>query len=414
MTTISLRDVVGGGYEDFWNAPPTVRYVVCKGSRASKKSKTAALYIIWHLMKYPQSNALCVRKVAETLRNSVFSDLRWAIHRLQVDDYFKFKTSPLEIEYLPTGQKILFRGLDDPLKIASISVDIGVLNLLFIEEAYEIMDETHFNMLDESIRGLMPANHFKRIILTFNPWNERHWLKKRFFDVQDDSILSMTTNYLCNEWLDDADKQMFERMKKNNPRRYKVAGLGEWGIVEGVIYDNWHEEWFNADEIRARQGIRSAFGLDFGYSVDPAALFCALVDNHNRKIYVYDELYETGLTNQMLYRKIEQRGYMKERIIADSAEPKSIAELYDLGIRRIQSARKGKDSINSGIQYVQNFEIIVHPKCVNFLTEISNYSWDKDKTGKTISKPTEGYDHLMDAMRYAMMDIQMGDTFSFE
>lgn len=414
MTNIRLSDVVGQGYSEFWNAPPSVRYVVCKGSRASKKSKTAALYVIWHLMTYPQSNALVIRKVAETLRNSVYSDLRWAIHRLGVDDYFTHKTSPLEIEYKPTGQKILFRGLDDPLKITSISVEKGVLNLLLIEEAYEIMKEEDFNMIDESIRGVLPEGHFKRIIVIFNPWNERHWLKARFFDKKDPSVLAMTTNYLCNEWLDDSDRQLFERMKRDNPRRYKVAGLGEWGISEGLIYENWKEEWFNVDDVRQIPGIMSAFGLDFGYSVDPAALFCGLIDNHNMKIYVFDEIYKNGLTNKMLYEEIYNKGYAKERIVADSAEPKSIAELWDCGLKKIQSASKGRDSVNNGIQRIQNYEIIIHPRCVNFLTEISNYCWEKDKFNKVTTKPVDESNHLMDAMRYAVSKVIKGETFSFD
>ena len=157
--------------------------------------------------------------------------------------------NPLEITYKPTGQKIYFRGLDDPLKVTSITVNVGSLCWLWIEEAYEINKEYDFDMLDESIRGKVEDGLFKQITLTFNPWNEKHWLKKRFFDKKDDDILAMTTNYLCNEFLDKADLRVFEDMKTRNPRRYAVAGLGGWGIVEGLIFENWKEEAF--DFVRA-------------------------------------------------------------------------------------------------------------------------------------------------------------------
>lgn len=350
-------------------------------------------------MKYPEANTLVVRKTYRTLKDSCFTELKWAIHRLQVDEYWEIKESPLEITYRPTGQKIYFRGLDDPLKITSISVDIGVLCWLWIEEAYEITKESDFDMIDESIRGEVPEGLFKQITLTLNPWNEHHWIKKRFFDVQDDDTFAITTNYMCNEWLDESDKKVFERMKKNNPRRYQVAGLGNWGIVDGLVYENWKEEEFDLNIIR---NLESAFGLDFGYTNDPTALFCGAIDLQNKKIYVYDELYKKGMNNKNIYEKINQMGYSKERITADSAEPKSIDELYSLGLRRITSAVKGKDSINNGIQYIQDFEIIIHPKCVNFITEISNYTWDEDKFGNKINKPIDDFNHLMDAMRYSL------------
>ena len=203
---VNLPEVVGKGYGSFWNFKG--RYRVVKGSRASKKSKTTALNCIARIMEYPQANLLCVRKTYRTLKDSCFTELKWAIHRLGVDAWWDAKESPLEMTYKPTGQKILFRGLDDPLKVTSITVEVGVLCWLWIEEAYEIGSEADFDTLDESIRGEVPPGLFKQITLTFNPWNERHWLKRRFFDAaQDSDILAMTTNYTCNEWLDAADKR---------------------------------------------------------------------------------------------------------------------------------------------------------------------------------------------------------------
>ena len=398
---INLPDLVGKGYGTFWRFKG--RYRVVKGSRASKKSKTTALWYIVNMMKYPQANTLVVRKTFRTLKDSCFTELKWAVHRLKVDAWWEFKESPLEATYKPTGQKIYFRGLDDPLKVTSITVDVGVLCWAWLEEAYEVMKEDDFNILDESIRGGVPEGSglFKQWTITFNPWNEHHWLKKRFFDNPDDNTLALTTNYMCNEWLDAADIKVFEDMKKRNPRRYAVAGLGGWGIVDGLVYENWKEQDFSIDEVRSRNGIISAFGLDFGYTNDPSTLFCGLLDLQNKQLFVFDEMYEKGLSNKKIADTIKDMGYGKERITADSAEPKSIDELKSLGLR-VKGAMKGKDSIKNGIQWIQDLEIIIHPRCVNFITEISNYTWDQDKFGTKLNVPIDDFNHLMDAMRYAL------------
>ncbi len=411
---LSLPDVVGKGYGTFWRFKG--RYRVCKGSRASKKSKTTALNSIVRLMEYPAANLLCVRKTYRTLKDSCFTELKWAIHRLGVDAWWDIKESPLEMTYKPTGQKILFRGLDDPLKVTSITVEVGVLCWLWIEEAYEISSEADFDTLDESIRGEVPPGLFKQITLTFNPWNEHHWLKHRFFDAAPDpDILAMTTNYLCNEWLDAADKKVFDTMKRNNPRRYRVAGLGDWGIVEGLVYENWEERLFSIDEVRKTPGIKSAFGLDFGYTNDPTALFCGLIDTGSKTLWVFDEIYKTGMSNEDIAVAVTEAGYAKERIRADSAEPKSIDRLYALGLTRIRRARKGKDSVSNGIDFIQDYKIFIHPRCTNFLTEIGNYTWDTDtKTGKKLNRPIDDFNHLMDAMRYALEEYSAGPNYSFE
>lgn len=407
-----MQDVIGKGYPEFWNTKK--RYVVCKGSRASKKSKTAALWHIVKIMKHPGANALVIRKTERTLRDSCFADLKWAIHRLGYDSKWKAKTNPLELVY-ETGQKILFRGLDDPLKLTSISVETGAICFLWLEEAYELNNQDDFDYIDECIRGRLPKGLWKRVTITFNPWNDRHWLKKRFFDAEDKTdILAMTTNYMCNEWLDEADLQLFENMKKNNPRRYKVAGLGEWGAVDGLVYDNFEERFFDLEDIKQISDIKSAFGLDFGYTNDPTALFCGMISKERKEIYVFDELYKKGMSNEQIYEQIEKMGYLKEKIIADAAEPKSIDRLRTLGLVRVRAARKGKDSVLAGIDFLQDFKIIVHPRCANFLTEIANYAWDKDKFGQQINKPVDDFNHLMDAMRYALEEHMRENSFSFD
>ena len=408
---ISLKNVVGQGYSEFWHTKK--RYVVCKGSRASKKSKTSALWHIVNIMQHPGANALVIRKTERTLRDSCYADLKWAINRLGVSAYWKATLSPLELVYLPTKQRIIFRGLDDPLKLTSISTECGSICFVLIEEAYEITKEEDFNFIDESIRGELPDGLWKRITIILNPWSESHWIKKRFFDNPDDDVLAMTTTYKINEFLDEADIKLFEKMKINNPKRYNVAGLANWGISEGLIYEDFIEEDFDISEIKKRTNAKFCFGLDFGYVNDATALFCGIIFEQEKLLYVFDELYEKNLSNEKIAEKIFKMGYSKEKIIADSAEPKSIDRLYDLGIRGIKAARKGKDSIVNGIDYLQDFKIIVHPICVNFLLEIQNYAWQTDKNGKQINKPIDDFNHLMDAMRYAIEDFAKGDIFSF-
>lgn len=403
-----LPDIVGRGYKTFWNFKG--RYRVCKGSRASKKSKTTALWFIYNLMQLSGSNLLVIRKTYRTLKDSCFTELKWAIKRLGVEQWWEVKESPLEMTYKPTGQKIYFRGLDDPLKVTSITVETGCLCWGWIEEAYEISKEADFDMLDESIRGEVSEGLFKQWTFTFNPWNEHHWIKKRFFDNPDDETLALTTNYLCNEWLDEADKKVFETMKRNNPRRYQVAGLGAWGIVDGLIYENFKEQEFTLEQVKH---CKSAFGLDFGYTNDPSAFFVGFVDLENKKLYVWDEFYEKGLSNKKIFEKISSMGYAKEKITADSAEPKSIDELQTLGLRHISGAKKGKDSILNGVQWIQDLEIIIHPRCVNFITEISNYTWDEDKFGNKLNRPIDDFNHLMDAMRYALEAFITGNKWLY-
>ena len=277
---IHFPSVVGKGYRDYINFKG--RYRVCKGSRASKKSKTTALDFVQRLIKYPKANLLVVRKNYSTLQASTYTEFRWAIERLGLTSHFKFNLQPLEITHIGTGQKIYFRGFDDPLKLTSITVSTGVLCFAWIEEAYEITSEADFNMLDESIRGEVPEGLFKQITLTFNPWNEHHWIKKRFFDAEDDpDIMAITTNYMCNEWLDEADKRVFDRMKLNNPRRYQVAGLGHWGITDGLVYENWREKEFNIEDVKH---CITAVGMDFGYTNDASTLAVMFLDLENKKI----------------------------------------------------------------------------------------------------------------------------------
>jgi phage terminase large subunit len=341
--------------------------------------------------------------------------MKWAMKRLGVEAHFHTTENPLEITYRPTGQKIYFRGLDDPLKITSITVEVGVLCWLYVEEAYEI-DEDSFDTLVESIQGGLPEGLFRQTVLLLNPWHERCWIKARFFDISDEEaeaegVFRQTTTYECNEFLDSASRAFFERLKVRNPRRARVVCFGDWGVTDGLVYEN-HREWeFTLDDIRKPDPagvptvhLETVCGLDFGYTNNPSAFVIGFLDKTDPeaiKFYVWDEFYLPGLSNLKITQKIQVMGYGKEQITADSAEPKSVDDLKDFGLRA-KGAVKGPDSKRNGIQWIQDIEIIVHSRCENFLKEIGGYTWKKDKFGKNINEPVDRDDHLMDAMRYGL------------
>lgn len=405
---VFLPDIVGCGYGEFWRCRK--RYRVIKGGKASKKSSTTALWFIYNMMK-PENrlaNTLVIRKVMEAHRSSTFAQLQWAIERLSAGRWWKATKNPLELTYTPTGQKILFRGMDDVLKLASITVPNGYLCWTWVEEAYEITREDDFDKLDLSVpRGAVPPPLFKQTTLTFNPWNEGHWLKKRFFDNPPDNAFVGTTNYLCNEFLDETDRRIYERMKREQPRKYDVAGLGNWGVSEGLVYEKWSVEGFDLKEVTAEKPWqwRHVFGLDYGYTNDPTAFIAAVANPVKRCLYIYDEHYEQRMLNTDIAAMIIRKGYRKERIRADSAEPKSNDDLRRLGVARVMPAAKGRDSVVNGIARLQEYQIYVHPLCKHTAAEIAAYCWKADKSGKTLNEPVDSDNHLMDALRYAMEDV---------
>ena len=403
---INISKAVGKGYKDFIMCKK--RYRVVKGSRGSKKSTTTAQDIILKMTMYPLANTLVIRKTFNSHKDSTWTQLKWAAKNLGLEDDWNFSKSPLEATRKSTGQKILFRGLDDPMSITSITVEHGYLCWAWFEEAFQVMNEDDFNKVDMSIRGQLPDGYYKQITITFNPWSEKHWLKKRFFDTNDPNILALTTTYECNEWLGPDDRALFEQMKINNPRRYNIEGLGNWGIAEGLVYENFIEQEFDYMEISKRAGTKAVFGLDFGYTNDPTAFIAAIVDQENKELYIFDEHYQKAMTNEDIANMIKYKGYSKETITADSAEPKSIDDIKSKGIYRIKAAKKGKDSILNGIQNIQDYKIIIHPKCENFLIEINNYVWS-NKNGVVINKPIDDFNHLQDALRYAMEGIKKSE-----
>lgn len=423
---LGLRDIIGKGYDElFWNLSPdpqkrewarNVRYYVYKGSRASKKSFSVAYWIIINMMlpQYRQANTLVIRKVADTLNQSCYARLEKCMYLLGVRDKWKCSNKPMEMKYIPTGQKIIFRGLDDPQKISSLDVTHGVLCWAWFEETYEIRTEQDFDMVDQSLRGQMPDDLFIRIMCSFNPWNRHHWLRTKFFETEDGQPLNdsmtfaTTTNYLLNEWLTDQDRAYYTRMKKLNPKMYRVAGLGEWGSPEGVIYENWEELKFDYNEVASRDGAVSICGLDFGFSADPTAMSCIIVIPKKYEIYIYDELYEKGLTSRKRAEAIILKGHGKSTIIYDSANPLDATELAENGVENLIPAPKTKngETVLNGINRIRDYQIYVHPRCINHIIEFENYMWEIDKEGRVLPKPAPAsIDHLMDALRYALMGV---------
>ncbi len=406
MTTseIKMSQIVGGGYEEYWNCKK--RYRVLKGGKGSKKSTTTALNFIYRLMKEKESNLLVVRAVMNTHRDSTFAQLKWAQEVMGVSALWSNTVSPMEMVYKPTGQKIIFRGFDDVLKIASTTVSKGYLNYVWIEEAFEISREADFDKLDLSVpRGKIPPNMYKQTTITFNPWSDGHWLKKRFFDSKNDDTETFSTNYLINEFLDETDRNVFEKMKRANPRKYQVAGLGNWGISEGLVFENWQVGKIEIDKNDAYKW-KCFFGLDYGYTNDPTAFIAFWANPIDHKIYIFKEFYEKRMLNCHIAQRIKDLGFAKERIRADCAEPKSNDDLRRLGIGRIMPSLKGRDSILNGIAAISEYEITVDPGCVNMIRELSTYVYDDRRNERGQQMPKDSDNHLCDAMRYAFQDVK--------
>ena len=407
---LKISDIICNGYEQFWR--DCNKYRVMKGGKGSGKSSTTALNFITRLMKYKNSNLLVVRAVMNTHRDSTFAQLKWAQEKLGVAHLWQNNVSPMEMIYKPTGQKILFRGFDDVLKLASTTVSKGFLNFVWIEEAFEIESEADFDKLDWSVaRSDVPEPLYNQFTITFNPWSETHWLKKRFFDTVQPNVSAYTTTYKQNPFLGKEFVQSMDALKETNPRKYDVAGLGNWGIAEGLVYENWHIENFDVEKLgadtEAEWQYRHFFGLDYGYTNDPTAFVAFAVNPITKELFIYDEHYETKMLNSDIAEMIKRKGFSKERIRADCAEPKSNDDLRRLGISRIAPSVKGKDSVINGITKLQEYRMFVLPSCKNMIAELSSYCWKKDRqTEKPLNEPEDTNNHLCDALRYAFYDVQ--------
>lgn len=399
---IQLDKIVGRGYNQFFNNKNFYRVV--KGSRGSKKSKTTALNFIYRLMEYEWANILVVRRFSNTNKQSTYTDLRWATNRLGVKHLFKFNDSLPEITYKPTGQKILFRGLDDPLKITSITVENGILCWAWFEEAYQIETFDKFSTVVESIRGSVDdPEFFKQITITFNPWSERHWLKPTFFDENTrlNNTFSYTTTYRVNEWLDEVDIARYEDLYRTNPRRARIVCDGDWGVAEGLVFENFEVKEFDwVKKLKDKQVV--AHGSDFGFTQDPTTLVSTIVDTQNKELWIYDEYYQRGMLTDEIYQMYIDKGLKNAEIVADSAEKRLITEIKRKGISNIKPSVKGQGSIMQGVQFIQGFKIYVHPSCEHTIEELNTYTFDQDKDGNWLNKPIDENNHILDALRYSL------------
>ena len=399
---IQLDKIVGRGYNQFFNNKNFYRVV--KGSRGSKKSKTTALNFIYRLMEYEWANILVVRRFSNTNKQSTYTDLCWATNRLGVKHLFKFNDSLPEITYKPTGQKILFRGLDDPLKITSITVENGILCWAWFEEAYQIETFDKFSTVVESIRGSVDdPEFFKQITITFNPWSERHWLKPTFFDENTrlNNTFSYTTTYRVNEWLDEVDIARYEDLYRTNPRRARIVCDGDWGVAEGLVFENFEVKEFDwVKKLKDKQVV--AHGSDFGFTQDPTTLVSTIVDTQNKELWIYDEYYQRGMLTDEIYQMYIDKGLKNAEIVADSAEKRLITEIKRKGISNIKPSVKGQGSIMQGVQFIQGFKIYVHPSCEHTIEELNTYTFDQDKDGNWLNKPIDENNHILDALRYSL------------
>ena len=426
--TMSIREVVGGGYDEFWKSRQ--RYVVCKGSRASKKSTTAALKLIVRLMQMPLANALVVRQTQATLKDSCYAQLQWAINRLGVEKFWKMTVNPLQMTYIPTGQKIIFRGCDDALKLTSIAVDKGHLCWAWLEEAFECTEDD-FNRIDESLRGQLPEGYYIQWLLTFNPWSSSTWLKARFFDKPNENVLAMTTTYKNNEWLSDSDLALFKEIEQTDPDRYKVVGLGEWGIESGQYFNMWRESLHVIKPFKIPREWMKFRAMDFGQARPYAVVWFAV--DFDGDLYVYRELYGwggkpnvgTGETAKQIGEKIAKLETREEDLrygVLDSAcwartgvtAPSISEEINNVLVRkglvpfmpsskgRLEGANAFKQRLIGNAMEDGGYKpaIKFFSTCIHCLRTIPMIGHDKHKPELP---DTDAEDHAYDAVAYGVM-----------
>lgn len=361
-------------------------------------------------------NWLCCRNVAATIKRSVFNEITKSISSMGLMGYFSINKSDMIITCNLNDKQILFAGLDDSEKIKSITPQNGVLERIFIEEATEIKRDAYLQ-LKKRLRG--KTEHSKCIMMAFNPILKSHWIYQEFFkEWRDDithfesdnygatkdkkgySICILKTTYKDNVFLTKEDKDLLEN--ETDPYFYQVYSLGNFGILGNVIFKNWRVEDLT-EQIPKFDNIYCA--ADWGYSIDPNAFIKLHYDSKHKKIYIFDEWYQAGMSDDEIVR-VGKRFFGNNYVACDSSEPKTIDYLVMNGIRAYP-VKKGADSINRGIRWLQGHEIVIHKTCQNTKNEFEIYHWQETKDGTPMAKPVDANNHLIDALRYSLENVML-------
>ena len=380
------------------------RYIVMKGSAGSGKSVDTAQNYILRLLQDKGRNLVALRKSDITNRDSTFAELTGAIYRMfgdKAEAYWKINTSPLQLTCRHNGNKIIFRGMNDDKqreKLKSITFQKGKLTDVWLEEATEFT-QADVEIIDDRLRGELPAGQFYQIRMTFNPVNKNHWIKKVFFDIPDNNVLTHHSTYLQNRFIDDAYRARMERRKLVDPEGYQIYGLGEWGEIGGLILHNWEikdisQNLNDYDDV--------AIGQDFGFNHANAILLLGIKDDN---IYILDEIYLFEKdTSEVIQEAIRHSIPTKKQMWCDSAEPDRIKEWSKAGFRAKGVDKGGsKGSVNAQIDWLKQRQIFIHPCCINTIKEMQQWKWKKDeRTGEYLDSPVPIMDDAMAALRYGV------------
>lgn len=360
------------------------------GGAGSGKSHFIASKILFRCCR-EKRKVLVIRKTLVSQRDSCWSLFMNLIEKWKLINKVWIQKTDYTIQ-IANGSIILFKGLDDPERIKSIE---GITDL-WCEECTELSEED-FNQLTLRVRARTKQN---QIYCSFNPISKSNWVYKRWFESNKDNAFVLKTTYKDNKFLTNDYISQIENMAHINPTYYKIYAEGEFCSLNKLIYTNWKKQDFDYHDIQGDTLV----GLDYGFSNDPTALVCSICKD--KELYIFREWVQTGKTNPEIANAIINLGFSKSIIIGDSAEPKSIEELRRCGIYRIRESKKGADSVLHGIQTLQQYQIYVHPSCENVITELENYSWQKDKgNGEYINKPVDCFNHCLDALRYSLQAL---------